>query len=121
MKLLNFYCLLLFFLILSNKGHLLSVTAAPSDADYPSEILCCLSGVIDRFENHDQAVILIESLNKEIIVDKSRLPEGSLVHTWVNIELVDGTFVIHSIDNVKTKATTEQNRQLLERLREEMK
>lgn len=41
-------------------------------------------GVIDRFEAH-QAVILIESEKREIIVTKNTLPLEAVEGTWLNI------------------------------------
>lgn len=43
-------------------------------------------GVLDRMEDNEQAVILMEDLGEELIVPKWDLPLGSKTNTWFLIE-----------------------------------
>jgi len=47
-------------------------------------------GVLDRIEDNEQAVILIEDLGEELIVPKRDLPLGSKANTWFLIEKNNG-------------------------------
>lgn len=55
-------------------------------------------GVLDRFEDNDLAVIIIEKWNEELIVPENELPNGSREDTWFNIEGMHGELNIISID-----------------------
>jgi len=63
-----------------------------------------MKGVIDRFTDRNQAVILIESIGKEIVVSRNDLPRGAKAQDWVNLKQINGTFQVISIDRKKTTA-----------------
>ncbi|MCP3027242.1 DUF3006 family protein [Halobacillus sp. A5] len=46
-----------------------------------------MKAVYDRLEEDRHAVLLVEETNREYIVDKERLPEGSKVHDWFEVTL----------------------------------
>lgn len=60
-----------------------------------------MKGMLDRIEDGCLAVILIEELQKEIVLPAAWLPEGSEVHSWFDIEL-DG----HQIRSIALDAET---------------
>ncbi len=80
-----------------------------------------MKGVLDRFSDNNIAVILIESINKEIHVPKDELPSGSQEQTWFHIKELNGKFLIDSIDHEKTASTAEKATDLQAKLREKMK
>jgi len=58
-----------------------SINSADGDA---------IHGVLDRMEDNEQAVILIEDRGEELIVPKQDLPLGSKANTWFLIEKNNG-------------------------------
>lgn len=80
-----------------------------------------MKGVIDRFADNDLAVILIESVNKELHIPKKDLPKGSTVNTWLTLKETSGTYTIVSIDEEKTAAATKKSERLADQLQAEMK
>lgn len=84
-----------------------------SDAEETSKIKG--KGVLDRFEG-DQAVILIEEWNEEMILSKSALPSGSDVNMWFSVEKKDAKIEIISIDFEKTDEEIEKTKRLKEKL-----
>lgn len=45
----------------------------------------CQYGVLDRFNENGQAVILLESVGKEVHIEPSNLPSGSQEATWFKV------------------------------------
>lgn len=81
-----------------------------------------MHGVLDRFSSNDMAVILIESINKEIHVPIHELPEGTVEQTWFHIEEVhQGTYQVASIDKKKTKQMQQKSTHLQDKLQAKMK
>lgn len=74
-------------------------------------------GVLDRIEAHDQTIILIEKINKTIIIPKSSLPAGSQINMWFNIELIDDTYKVVSIDHQLTERNKQKSTHLINKLR----
>jgi len=75
-----------------------------------------MKGILDRFEN-DQAVILIEEINEEVIFPKSELPAGSDVNTYFTIEKRDDGYHIIAIDQEKTKNEAQTTSDLMKTLK----
>ncbi|HLR15842.1 MAG TPA: DUF3006 domain-containing protein [Bacillota bacterium] len=80
-----------------------------------------MHGVLDRFSDNDMAVILIESINKEIHVPIHKLPQGSVEQTWFHIKECHGTYQIDSIDKVKTEHMQQKSTSLQDKLQAKMK
>ncbi|SFH62953.1 DUF3006 domain-containing protein [Pisciglobus halotolerans] len=76
-----------------------------------------MKGVLDRFESQQKAVILIEEIQKEWVVPRSILPEGSSKNTWFTIEEQGDTFKIKGIDEKLTKEKAQSSAALLKKLR----
>jgi len=77
-----------------------------------------LQGVIDRFETNEKAVILLESIHKEMIVETSNLPQGSEVNMWVNVKRENGKYVVVSIDVNRTDREKKETKQFLLKMQE---
>ncbi|WP_047981809.1 DUF3006 domain-containing protein [Ornithinibacillus contaminans] len=75
-----------------------------------------MKGVLDRFEGN-LAVILIEEVQKELILDKEKLPKGSQVNTVFSIEQRDDDFHILGIDEKEEHVAKATTSDLLAKLR----
>lgn len=80
-----------------------------------------MKGVLDRFLDNDRAVILIESIGKEIHIHRDDLPTESTEQTWFNIHEHKGQYMIDSIDHEQTKKASEKSMSLQEKLQAKMK
>ncbi|HLR40835.1 MAG TPA: DUF3006 domain-containing protein [Virgibacillus sp.] len=80
-----------------------------------------MKGVLDRIEDNDMAVILIEEINKELIIPLHELPSGSKESTWFHIEKRDETFEVISIDSKTTSQEAEKSTDLMKKLQEKRK
>ena len=76
-----------------------------------------MKGILDRFEDNNQAVILIEETQKALIIPKSELPAGSKAGIWFNIVEKNGAYKIISIDNETTRREEKKAAELMEKLR----
>ncbi|AXI10257.1 DUF3006 family protein [Oceanobacillus sp. 143] len=91
------------------------------DFELVNETQITISGVLDRWESDESAVILIEESNTEIVVPKHNLPIGSRVNSWFQIVMEDDVIEHILIDYEKTKLENKkalQLKQCLIRLRE---
>lgn len=80
-----------------------------------------MNGILDRFEENNKAVILIEEIDEELIVPVEKLPKGSVVNTYFSIEKKDGEYQIVSIDNTTTKEEAQKTSDLMAKLRAKSK
>lgn len=99
MRLMHFICLMILLFCLGS-----------------SEKITTYKGVLDRMEN-DQAIILLETIDQTLEVPKSSLPVGSQINMWFNIELIDQTYKIVSIDHQLTKSREQKSTDLINKLR----
>ena len=74
-------------------------------------------GVLDRIEN-GYAIILIETIDQELVLSKDLLPPDILPHTWVNIEFIDHTYKVISIDHQLTEKRKRKSTYMIHKLRE---
>ncbi|HLR81130.1 MAG TPA: DUF3006 domain-containing protein [Bacillota bacterium] len=74
-------------------------------------------GILDRFTDREQAVILIEEMNEELIVSKHDLPEGSRVNTYFLLEKSGDTYEMITIDEEKTRQKAQTSADLMKKLR----
>ncbi|HLS60658.1 MAG TPA: DUF3006 domain-containing protein [Virgibacillus sp.] len=75
-----------------------------------------MRGVLDRFEDLNQAVILIEDIQIAIVVPVNELPKGSKENTYFWIEERNGKYKVKSIDYKKTKREAERSEELMKKL-----
>ncbi|MBP1971119.1 hypothetical protein J2Z83_003258 [Virgibacillus natechei] len=80
-----------------------------------------MKGILDRFEDNQKAVILLEEINEEWIASIENLPDGSEEGTAFHIEKVDGEFQIIAIDHESTRDKAQQSSDLMEKLRAKSK
>lgn len=80
-----------------------------------------LKGVLDRIEDGDMAVILIENLGEQFEVPVCDLPEGSEEGTWFIVDRCDDAFVVVEIDEETTKKEAHKSEDLLAQLRAKSK
>lgn len=76
-----------------------------------------MKGFLDRFEDHQLAVVLIEEMNEELIIPIHQLPKGSKENTWFHMKEVNGSFEIIGIDYKKTKEEAKTSKDLIAQLR----
>lgn len=104
------FVFLLFVLSLTSSNNVILPIRSPT-AEF-----CCIKGVVDRFEDK-KAVILLEAIDKEIVVKKSSLPSKSETDTWLNIKQSNRNYIIHSVDKDKTHEKVDQINKMLIKLR----
>lgn len=80
-----------------------------------------MKGILDRIEDGDQAVILVEEIQKALIIPLSELPKGSKEGTYFNLNEKGGQFYILSIDDETTKKEAQKSMDLMEKLRSKSK
>lgn len=78
-------------------------------------------GVLDRLADRNQAVILIEELNKEIIIPTIKLPEASQANTWFTIKLRGDEIIEIEQNDEKTDQALQKSTDLMEKLRSKSK
>ncbi len=61
------------------------------------------SAYFDRIANHDQAVLLVESLQKDFLLSPSSLPEGSEPGNWFLVEVQGNNITSIQLDEEKTQ------------------
>ncbi|MBU9712136.1 DUF3006 domain-containing protein [Evansella tamaricis] len=77
--------------------------------------------VIDRIVE-DKAVLLVGDEEKELIIQKSHLPEEAMAGTWIKVTMSDnGEFQSAVIDHMETNETKERIRGKMELLRKRSK
>ncbi|MFB4168474.1 DUF3006 domain-containing protein [Virgibacillus sp. JSM 102003] len=64
---------------------LLSLFTSDLNSNFNSELIT--TGVLDRIEDGNQAVILLEELQQELVVPMHMLPLGSRPNTWLQIKM----------------------------------
>jgi len=80
-----------------------------------------MKGYLDRVEDNDMAVILIEEKNEEIVVPIDELPNGCKEKTWLHMEHIQGSYKVISIDHETTAKKAQQTSALMEKLRKRKK
>lgn len=64
---------------------LISLFTTDPDSDVNSGLIT--TGVLDRIEDGNQAVILLEELQQELVVPMHTLPPDSAPNTWLRIKM----------------------------------
>lgn len=75
------------------------------------------SGFLDRFTDNHQAVILVDSLQKQFHVSRSSLPLGSTAGTWLLVDIQDNEIVSMKIDAEKSQSMKREIDDRLQRLK----
>ncbi|QUW23121.1 DUF3006 domain-containing protein [Sporosarcina sp. Marseille-Q4063] len=75
------------------------------------------SAYLDRFTDNHQALILVESLQKEFHVQTSSLPTGSNEGSWLLVEIQGDAVTSLQLDEKKTQDMKRDTQNRLERLK----
>ncbi|WP_332629010.1 DUF3006 domain-containing protein [Halalkalibacter flavus] len=76
-----------------------------------------VKGVLDRIVDQQKAVILVESLGKEFIIDLAQLPKASNEGTWFTINLDGSTIQDLKIDHEQTAKSKQSISKKMQQLR----
>ncbi|PLR76560.1 DUF3006 domain-containing protein [Bacillus sp. V3-13] len=76
-----------------------------------------MKGYLDRIEEDQYAVILVEAVNKEFIIHKEKLPAGSTVHSWFDVTLEDGQIAGLTLNEEATASSHQKVDNMMEKLR----
>lgn len=74
-------------------------------------------GYVDRIEDGHLAVLLVDTLGKEFVVDITKLPEGAKEGTYLTITLVDGEITELIINQQETELMEQEIAQKLQRIK----
>lgn len=77
-----------------------------------------MKGILDRIEDGQHAVILVEDLQREIVIPADCLPSGSKVHSWFDIVWEDEEIKSISLEAETAAAKEEQVEGLMQKLKE---
>lgn len=80
-----------------------------------------MQGILDRIEDGDQAVILIEEIQKALVIPMCELPKGSKEGTYFNVEEKGGQYHVLSINKEATEKEAQKSIDLMEKLRSKSK
>jgi len=80
-----------------------------------------MQGFLDRVEDGEQAVILIDDIQKALVIPIVELPKGSKEGTYFNIEEKSGQFRVLSIDKRATEREEKKSAMMMEKLRAKQK
>jgi hypothetical protein len=80
-----------------------------------------MKGVLDRIEDNDMAVILIEEISRELIIPLHKLPAGSKEGIWFHIEKKKDKLEVVSIDHEATNRESAKSAALMKKLQKKKK
>ena len=61
-----------------------------------------MKAMVDRIEE-GKAVLLIQDLDKEWIIEKNQLPQGSKIGDWLTLQITEGRISDMTIDQALTQ------------------
>ena len=79
------------------------------------------SAYLDRFTDNNQALILVESLQKEFHVPTSSLPTGSNEGSWLLADIQGNEVISLQLDEKKTSDMKRHTQNRLQRLKTKKK
>ncbi|MCM3668565.1 DUF3006 domain-containing protein [Mesobacillus maritimus] len=80
-----------------------------------------MKGYIDRFEDNGFAVILVEEFNEEFVVSRERLPEGSTVHSYLDVTIEKNQISSMRLDSRVTQSEQKKVDDLMSKIRSKNK
>ncbi len=111
---------ILIFLVLIGNG-LVTIFAekiALESVDQPSnKKTVSVNGVVDRIEDGEKVVILVEALEKELVIHQGDFDLILQPHIWLRLTLMDGEIKEVSIDLEKTKEEEGKVKALLDKIK----
>lgn len=84
--------------------------------DQEVDVIKAVLGVIDRYVN-DQAVILLEEINEELVMDQMLLPPNADEGTWVIVKQEKGGIITFEVDEEKTNEQIKKTNKLLRKVK----
>ena len=75
-----------------------------------------VKGMLDRFEGN-KAVLLVEELNKEWIIERDQLPTGSKKGNWFTLEISGDKISSISMDHQLTEKKSQKVDDLMQTIR----
>ncbi|WP_096274102.1 DUF3006 domain-containing protein [Paucisalibacillus globulus] len=79
-----------------------------------------VTGVVDRIENDELAIILVEELELEFVVKKSDFTEKLAQYDWVDLIIVRNEIKELTINQEKTQERGKEIKELMEELKQDM-
>ncbi|MER2041867.1 MAG: DUF3006 domain-containing protein [Desemzia incerta] len=79
-----------------------------------------MKAILDRIEE-GKAVLLIQDVEKEWIIDKNHLPHGCNVGDWLTIQITEGRISDMTIDQALTQEKKKTAEDLLTSIRKQPK
>lgn len=80
-----------------------------------------MKGYLDRIEDNKFAVILVEEINKEFILPKDELPEGSVAQTYFDVTIEHDKIVSLTPNEQTTSSEQEKVEDMMAKLRSKSK
>lgn len=80
-----------------------------------------MKGYLDRIEDNKRAVILVEELGKEYIINVARLPDGSKEGTWFDLTIEDDQIIKLVINEEMKKEMENKINNIMDELRNKNK
>lgn len=80
-----------------------------------------ISAYLDRFTDTEEALLIVESLQKEFHISLSELPPNSTVGTWFLVTIEDEKLITIEIDTDKTETMKESIQNRMARLKSKKK
>ncbi|MFC7063710.1 DUF3006 domain-containing protein [Halobacillus seohaensis] len=80
-----------------------------------------MKAVLDRIEENQYGVLLVEEVGKEFILTKDQLPEGSKTHDWFEVTIENNEIAKIIPDHKTTAIQKEKVRSKRERLKKRSK
>ena len=80
-----------------------------------------IKGYLDRIEDNQFAVILVEEIKKELIIPVEELPEGSKVNSYFEISIENEKITSMKLDEQTTQTEQEKVDDLMTKLRSKSK
>lgn len=79
-----------------------------------------MKAMLDRIEE-GKAVLLIQDLDKEWIIEKNHLPQGSKIGDWLTLQITEGRISDMTIDQALTQEKKKTATDLLTSIRKQPK
>ena len=76
-----------------------------------------MKGYLDRIEDNQFAVILVEEMNKEFVIPKAKLPAGSVEKAYFDLTIENNQITSIKIDNATTITEQQKVDNLMAKLR----
>jgi hypothetical protein len=80
-----------------------------------------MKGFLDRIEDQQFAVILVEELNQEFILPKDKLPSGSTERSYFDVTVENGQITFITWNEQETTAQQQKVDDMMEKLRSKSK